>query len=58
MKANSSLPLPRLVGHEGIGEIVELGSNVGEHVKKGDIIGIFLKETDQIFNMSIFKRSL
>jgi len=40
------LPLPRLVGHEGIGEIVELGSNVGEHVKKGDIIGIpFIQKT-------------
>ncbi len=33
-------PLPRIVGHEGIGEIVELGSNVGEHVKIGDIIGV------------------
>jgi propanol-preferring alcohol dehydrogenase len=33
-------PPPRIVGHEGIGEIVELGSIVGDHVKKGDIIGI------------------
>ena len=32
--------LPRIVGHEGIGEIVELGSNVGDCVKKGDIVGI------------------
>jgi len=33
-------PLPRIVGHEGIGEIVELGSNVGDCVKKGDIVGV------------------
>ena len=33
-------PLPRIVGHEGIGEVVALGSNVGEHIKKGDIIGV------------------
>ena len=33
-------PLPRIVGHEGIGEVVELGSNVGDNVKKGDIVGI------------------
>lgn len=33
-------PLPRILGHEGIGEIVQLGSNVGENLKKGDIIGI------------------
>ncbi len=33
-------PLPRIVGHEGIGEIVELGSNVDDNVKKGDIVGI------------------
>ncbi len=33
-------PLPRIVGHEGIGEIVELGSNVDEHIQKGDIIGV------------------
>jgi propanol-preferring alcohol dehydrogenase len=32
--------LPRIVGHEGIGEIVELGSNVVDNVKKGDIVGI------------------
>ena len=32
--------LPRIPGHEGIGEIVELGSMVGDHLKKGDIIGI------------------
>lgn len=28
------------MGHEGIGEVVELGSNVKDHLKKGDIIGI------------------
>ncbi|CAF4642568.1 unnamed protein product [Rotaria sp. Silwood2] len=32
--------LPRILGHEGIGEIVELGSNVRDHLKKGDIIGV------------------
>ncbi|CAF1036765.1 unnamed protein product [Rotaria sordida] len=32
--------LPRIPGHEGIGEIVEIGSMVGNHLKKGDIIGI------------------
>jgi propanol-preferring alcohol dehydrogenase len=32
--------LPRIPGHEGIGEIVELGSMVGNHLKKGDIVGI------------------
>jgi propanol-preferring alcohol dehydrogenase len=42
----SRFPLPRIVGHEGIGEIVELGSHVGEHVKKGDIIGVsFIQKT-------------
>jgi propanol-preferring alcohol dehydrogenase len=34
------ITLPRIVGHEGIGEVVELGSNVGDNVKKGDIVGI------------------
>jgi D-arabinose 1-dehydrogenase-like Zn-dependent alcohol dehydrogenase len=34
-------PLPRVVGHEGIGEVVELGANVGEHIRKGDIIGVW-----------------
>ena len=33
-------PLPQIVGHEGVGEVVELGSNVKDHVKKGDIIGV------------------
>jgi propanol-preferring alcohol dehydrogenase len=33
-------PLPRIVGHEGIGEVVQLGSNVDDHVKKGDIVGV------------------
>ena len=37
---NIKPPLPRIVGHEGIGEVVELGSNVGDNLKKGDIIGI------------------
>jgi alcohol dehydrogenase, propanol-preferring len=32
--------LPRIPGHEGIGTIVELGSMVGDHLKKGDVIGI------------------
>jgi len=34
--------LPRIPGHEGIGEIVELGSNVTDpsFLKKGDIIGV------------------
>ncbi|CAF1234333.1 unnamed protein product [Adineta ricciae] len=32
--------LPRIVGHEGVGEIVELGSNVSDHLKKGDVVGI------------------
>ncbi|CAF1101907.1 unnamed protein product [Rotaria sordida] len=32
--------LPRILGHEGIGEIVELGSNVRDHLKKGNIIGV------------------
>jgi propanol-preferring alcohol dehydrogenase len=32
--------LPRIPGHEGIGEIIELGSMVGNHLKKGDIIGV------------------
>jgi propanol-preferring alcohol dehydrogenase len=32
--------LPRIPGHEGIGEIVELGSMVGNHLKKGDLIGV------------------
>ncbi|CAF4320349.1 unnamed protein product, partial [Adineta steineri] len=32
--------LPRIPGHEGIGEIVELGSMVSNHLKKGDIIGV------------------
>jgi propanol-preferring alcohol dehydrogenase len=27
--------LPRIPGHEGIGEIIELGSMVGNHLKKG-----------------------
>lgn len=33
-------PLPRILGHEGIGQIVELGSNVGNHLKLGDIVGV------------------
>ncbi len=33
-------PLPRILGHEGIGEVVQLGSNVDDHVKKGDIVGV------------------
>jgi propanol-preferring alcohol dehydrogenase len=33
-------PLQGIVGHEGVSEIVELGSNVGDHVKKGDIVGV------------------
>ena len=34
--------LPRIVGHEAVGEVVQLGSNVDEHshVKKGDLVGI------------------
>jgi propanol-preferring alcohol dehydrogenase len=32
--------LPRIPGHEGIGKIVELGSMVGNHLKKGDVVGI------------------
>lgn len=32
--------LPRIPGHEGIGEVVELGSNAKDYVKTGDIIGI------------------
>jgi propanol-preferring alcohol dehydrogenase len=33
--------LPRIVGHEGIGEVVKLGSNVvGDNIKKGDIVGV------------------
>ena len=32
--------LPRIPGHEGIGEVIELGSNVNDDIKKGDIIGI------------------
>jgi len=32
--------LPRIPGHEGVGEIVELGSMVADHLKKGDIVGI------------------
>ncbi|CAF0713858.1 unnamed protein product [Adineta steineri] len=32
--------LPRIPGHEGIGEIIELGSMVGDHLKKGDIVGV------------------
>jgi propanol-preferring alcohol dehydrogenase len=32
--------LPRIPGHEGIGEVIELGSNVNDSIKKGDIIGI------------------
>ncbi|CAF0993731.1 unnamed protein product [Rotaria sp. Silwood1] len=32
--------LPRIPGHEGVGEIVELGSMVGNHLKKGDIVGV------------------
>lgn len=31
--------LPRIPGHEGVGEVVEVGADV-EHVKKGDIVGI------------------
>ena len=38
--------MPRIVGHEGIGEIVELGEHVGEHLKKGDIVGVpFIQKT-------------
>ncbi|CAF1076419.1 unnamed protein product [Rotaria sordida] len=38
--------LPRIIGHEGIGEIVEIGSMVGNHLKKGDIIGVpWIQET-------------
>lgn len=33
-------PLPKVLGHEGIGQVVEIGSNVGNHLKKGDIVGI------------------
>ncbi|UJR11368.1 hypothetical protein I4U23_015548 [Adineta vaga] len=32
--------LPRIPGHEGIGEIVELGSDVDNQLKQGDIVGI------------------
>jgi propanol-preferring alcohol dehydrogenase len=39
-------PLPLIIGHEGTGEIVELGSSVGDHIKKGDIIGVqFLQKS-------------
>jgi propanol-preferring alcohol dehydrogenase len=35
-------PLPRIVGHEGVGEVIQLGSNVDDnfHLKKGDIVGV------------------
>lgn len=32
--------LPRIPGHEGIGEVIELGSNVIDGIAKGDVIGI------------------
>ncbi|CAF1333735.1 unnamed protein product [Adineta steineri] len=32
--------LPRIPGHEGIGEVIEIGSNVDACIKKGDILGI------------------
>ncbi|CAF0962373.1 unnamed protein product [Adineta steineri] len=32
--------LPRIPGHEGIGEVIEIGSNVDTCIKKGDILGI------------------
>lgn len=32
--------LPRILGHEGIGEVIELGSNVTDGIAKGDVIGI------------------
>lgn len=32
--------LPRILGHEGIGEVVALGSEIITNVKKGDIVGV------------------
>ena len=43
---SSPIPLPRIVGHEGIGEIVELGQHVSEYLQKGDLVGIpFIQKT-------------
>ncbi|CAF1431165.1 unnamed protein product, partial [Didymodactylos carnosus] len=35
-------PLPRILGHEGVGEVVKLGKNVNDNyeIKLGDIIGV------------------
>lgn len=32
--------MPRIPGHEGVGTVVELGSGVGDHIQKGDIVGV------------------
>lgn len=42
----SPIPLPRIVGHEGISEIVQLGEHAGEHLKMGDTVGVpFIQKT-------------
>jgi NADPH:quinone reductase-like Zn-dependent oxidoreductase len=46
-------PLPRIVGHEGIGEIVELGSNVVDNVKKKVILLVFLGFRKLVFIVNI-----
>ena len=32
--------MPRILGHEGIGEVVALGSDLVTNVKTGDIVGV------------------
>ena len=42
----SLIPLPHIVSHEGIGEIVQLGEHAGKHLKMGDNVGVpFIQKT-------------